>query len=213
MTDQHSAAAYLPPAKYTRSDGAITCPHGTPVAPGSCEHCWELHQADCEPCWKRRLVEAAVTESVAPIDWARHYAAQREQQASEHCGSTEPKPLHSSHQFMRGGIVYRCPGGATEQPARHTVDTITSDALDQLYTELAEYRNALNWQTNCLACSRVLDGAYRETVRAEQAEAALARVRDTAKCWEQMPSDRHVYIREAARALRTALDEPQEPRP
>lgn len=62
-----------------------------------------------------------------------------------------------------------------DQPrARHTADTITDDELDQLYAELAEYRNATTWQTNCLSCSRTLDSAYRETMRAEQAEAELA---------------------------------------
>lgn len=65
MTDQHAAATYLPPAKYTRSDGAITCPHGTPVAPGSCDYCWELHQAGCEPCWEKHL--AAVRADVPRV--------------------------------------------------------------------------------------------------------------------------------------------------
>lgn len=41
-----SADAYTPPAKYLRSDGADCCPHGTPVGPGSCEHCWDLVKWD-----------------------------------------------------------------------------------------------------------------------------------------------------------------------
>lgn len=40
------ADAYEPPAKYLRSDGADCCPHGTPVGPGSCEHCWDLVKWD-----------------------------------------------------------------------------------------------------------------------------------------------------------------------
>ncbi|MFJ3173774.1 hypothetical protein ACIPJK_23745 [Streptomyces roseus] len=72
---------------------------------------------------------------VAPIDWARHYAAQREQQ---------PEPVCKSEQGCH--LVVPCnpgcgaPRPAAEQPARHTVDTITSDALDQLYAELERLR-------------------------------------------------------------------------
>ncbi|XUM01255.1 hypothetical protein ACQ86F_31745 [Streptomyces venezuelae ATCC 10712] len=43
----------------------------------------------------------------------------------------------------------------------------------------------------------------------DQATAAIDRVRETAACWEQMPADRHVHIREAARSVRYALDQEQ----
>ncbi|MDQ0842437.1 hypothetical protein [Streptomyces sp. V1I6] len=57
----HDPATYTPPAKYNRSDGATCCPHAAPVAPGSCEFCWELHRDACEPCWERHL--ASMTET------------------------------------------------------------------------------------------------------------------------------------------------------
>ena len=61
---QHAPATYLPPAKYTRSDNSLCCPHAKPIGPGSCEHCWELHQTDCEPCWGEHLAAArAITGS------------------------------------------------------------------------------------------------------------------------------------------------------
>lgn len=41
-----SADAYVPPAKYLRSDSVDCCPHGTPVGPGSCEACWDLVKWD-----------------------------------------------------------------------------------------------------------------------------------------------------------------------
>lgn len=53
-------------------------------------------------------------------------------------------------------------------------------ALAELERELsafAEYENAINWMTTCLSCARVLDSSIRETERAEQAEAAIERVR------------------------------------
>ncbi|WP_406123033.1 hypothetical protein OHQ89_12610 [Streptomyces canus] len=41
---------------------------------------------------------------------------------------------------------------------------------------LAEYEHTINWMTTCTSCARILDSAYSETMRAETAEAALARV-------------------------------------
>lgn len=59
----HDSATYLPPATHTRSgDGAPYCPHAKPVAPGSCEFCWELHEAACPPCWERRLARLTQPE-------------------------------------------------------------------------------------------------------------------------------------------------------
>lgn len=43
--------------------------------------------------------------------------------------------------------------------------------LFHLYTE---QNNAITWGTDCLSCSRTLDGAYEETVRREEAEALIA---------------------------------------
>lgn len=166
-----------------------------------------------------------------------------DEQPTEHCGSTDPSPSHSPHHFMRGRGVYRCPGGATDQPqpvckfeqgchlvvpcepgcgaarpvpeqtGRHTADTITDTALDELYAEIIEYRNALNWQTDCLGCSRVLDSVYRETMRAEQAEAANARVRALTEPVANRPlpvgyDNFEQALKDFATELLAALDEP-----
>ncbi|WP_369778857.1 hypothetical protein [Streptomyces sp. R33] len=114
-----------------------------------------------------------MSEPVAPIDWARHYAARREQ-----------------------------------QPARKLLDQMSDAELAHLYGErdLAVSLLARVRETS----ARLINEA---NARAEQAEAAIERVQETAACWEQMPSDRHVYIHEAARTLRAALTEPKEPRP
>ena len=42
---------------------------------------------------------------------------------------------------------------------------------------LLELEGAITWNTSCTSCSRVLDSAYAETVRREQAEARLERLR------------------------------------
>jgi len=44
--------------------------------------------------------------------------------------------------------------------------------------KLAEHENAITWDTTCLSCAAVLDRAYAETSRAEQAEAKLAAIRE-----------------------------------
>lgn len=55
------------------------------------------------------------------------------------------------------------------------------DELVELRARLAEYENALNWQTSCLACSKVLDSSIADHDRAEQAEAIIERVKAFAK--------------------------------
>jgi NAD-dependent SIR2 family protein deacetylase len=67
----------------------------------------------------------------------------------------------------------------TEQPVRHTVDTITSDALDQLYADRDEARAAADrYLTNgTKAVERLHWRAHNAEQRAEQAEAAITRVR------------------------------------
>lgn len=42
---------------------------------------------------------------------------------------------------------------------------------------LAEQENAINWETSCLSCARILDSCHAETTRAEQAEAERDRLR------------------------------------
>ncbi len=60
--------------------------------------------------------------------------------------------------------------------ARTDVDVLLQE-LDRLQARLAELNNALNWDTACLRCSATLDACYRETVRAERAEAQRDRAR------------------------------------
>jgi hypothetical protein len=80
-------------------------------------------------------------------------------------------------------------------PLRHTVDTLTSDALDQLYDERGRLEIA----------NRALNTATLEALeRAEQAEAALARVRRLAERWRYTGDRKEGPLRE----LRTVLDEP-----
>jgi hypothetical protein len=49
------------------------------------------------------------------------------------------------------------------------------DELRRLRAEVAEYRQAITWDTTCLNCSSLLDANYQLYVRAEQAETQATR--------------------------------------
>jgi rubrerythrin len=50
-------------------------------------------------------------------------------------------------------------------------------ALKERLDLLAEYENAITWNTTCLACSRTLDALIKETERAGQAETEVLQLR------------------------------------
>lgn len=82
------------------------------------------------------------------------------------------------------------------------------ERAEEAERKLAELERALNWQTSCLACSRVLDSSYAETVRAEKAEAAVERARELAR----HPRTSHGRVNDYVPAadLRAALDRPEQ---
>jgi hypothetical protein len=110
----------------------------------------------------------------------------------------------------------------TNPADRHTANTITDDDLDKLYARIAELEHQAAIDTQVMEkadreCDEHIDAGRKfkawgeeQHARAERAEAAIARVGETATAWEQMPRDRYVYIHEAARSVRAALEEPGE---
>lgn len=52
---------------------------------------------------------------------------------------------------------------------------------EQLRKLVADYEDGITWHTSCLGCATLLDSCYAETMRAEQAEAAIARAKALAK--------------------------------
>ncbi|MFJ4932352.1 hypothetical protein ACIP8U_00575 [Streptomyces pseudovenezuelae] len=60
--------------------------------------------------------------------------------------------------------------------ARKGLTDTEADRLLEGIDRLHDYENRITWDTTCGSCARILDSAYAETVRAEQAEAALARI-------------------------------------
>jgi hypothetical protein len=48
---------------------------------------------------------------------------------------------------------------------------------DALEARIAEYENAITWDTTCLNCSQLLDRSIFDHERAERAEAALRELR------------------------------------
>lgn len=86
---------------------------------------------------------------------------------------------------------------------RHTVDTITSDALDALYARLEQAEDLLRIAHD--TSNRSETERARAVQRAERAEAAITRVHDAIAPY----SWPHAQV--PAAKVRAALDEPQEP--
>jgi hypothetical protein len=89
-------------------------------------------------------------------------------------------------------------------------------ALAELKPELerlAEYEHTINWMTTCTGCARVLDSAYAETMRAEKAEAALARVEAKVAEWRDWnPAEMSWAIRDIENAIaNTPPPQPEDP--
>lgn len=89
------------------------------------------------------------------------------------CGLDE-RACYLAHPINWSAMV----GGTTHVDGAVTaiadaVLAVVQPALD----ELADYRSRITWETTCGGCARTLDGAVRETERADAAEAAIARVR------------------------------------
>lgn len=79
--------------------------------------------------------------------------------------------------------------------------------IAELDARILEYENALNWETSCLNCAKLLDASYAETVRAEQAEAQLAQVRADAQAHVQEWQDRANALQQELEDVRvTYLD-------
>lgn len=74
----------------------------------------------------------------------------------------------------------------------HSKDAHGRDVVRAVRAEaaVAHYENTITWHTTCHGCATLLDASYAETVRAEQAEAAIARVRTLAEQWATLaPAD------------------------
>ena len=63
-----------------------------------------------------------------------------------------------------------------EQDTATAKTLITGVLLAELGRRLYEYENAITWDTSCTRCAVILDSAYAEIVRREEAEAKLAAI-------------------------------------
>lgn len=67
--------------------------------------------------------------------------------------------------------------GRVERDAATARTLISGALLAELGRRVYEYENTITWNTTCTSCAGVLDSAYAETMRREQAEAKLAALR------------------------------------
>lgn len=143
-------------------------------------------------------------------------------------GSAIAQPVCCGCQGAHGPVVYRnfleqpfcahccecscgthpCTAPQPEQPARHTVDTITSDALDKLYADVEFYEGFGGRMRDRAEVADVRQA--RAEQRAEQAEAAITRARSAA---EYYLHDHEGGTDACAAAVLAAFDDPQEPTP
>ncbi|MEU5974379.1 hypothetical protein [Streptomyces sp. NPDC047315] len=97
---------------------------------------------------------------------------------------------------------------------RHTADTITDDALDQLYTDRDFFLRLA--QDARVAEERRTTERDEQQTRAVRAQAALARVRTAlARLCDDVPHPGHDHLcpDDIQRAIENALDEQQEHQP
>lgn len=139
-----------------------------------------------------------MTEPRGPIDAARQQ--QTERKLLDQMNDRELARLYERAEKAEAAL---------EQAKRNQLGDFETISYWTHQTHLA--RDYAEHDSRALAATVVQ--ARRWAARARAAEAVIARVRETAACWEQMPSDRHVYIHEAARTIRAALDESEEPTP
>ncbi len=74
------------------------------------------------------------------------------------------------------------------------------DRLEAARASVARYEHGISWDTTCENCAHMLDRSYAETVRAEAAEAALARVEALAGWFEHQHNWREWRIHNQIRA-------------
>ncbi|MEU0941082.1 hypothetical protein [Embleya sp. NPDC005971] len=76
------------------------------------------------------------------------------------------------------------------------------EGIANLRQQLAEYEAAISFETTCLNCTRQTTAAYQDTMRAEQAEAAVQRVRDLFAYWTREFGDpAAIQVEEAVQSV------------
>jgi hypothetical protein len=73
------------------------------------------------------------------------------------------------------------PVSRVEQDAATARTLIDGALLAELGRRLYDYGNAIEWNTSCTSCARVLDTSIAEYERAERAEAKLAAIEALAR--------------------------------
>ncbi|MCX4622822.1 hypothetical protein ACF09G_12965 [Streptomyces albogriseolus] len=174
------ADTYTPPAKYQRSDGATCCPHATPVAPGSCEACWDLVKWNAVDARLIPSSPAAVSAAVAPP-------------TTQAADEIRDQLLHAiDHAYTTGVLGYGSPedllaayDNSRTPPADQTDPELTAEEArtlaDELGLQLYRAQDALAFVAEC--CD-IADREQRPVTTADVREWLKG-----ARCGRQLAAD------------------------
>ncbi|MFI9331952.1 hypothetical protein ACIGZJ_30975 [Kitasatospora sp. NPDC052868] len=134
--------------------------------------------------WLAAIHPAVITPAtdIADPGWQILYLTAGGRQMSWHIAPRDAELYHHVEHVDPTDPRAQWDGHTTDQKYE-AIRELTSGELrgaaraGQAEARLRELEGALDWQTSCLSCARVLDSSYAETARAEQAEARLAAVR------------------------------------
>ena len=106
-------------------------------------------------------------------------AAATAPKADESEPATSPQAAPESTETDATGVPRVCgwsdDGTSLETP---TAPQGVYEELAELRKRVADYENAIGWNVSCFRCANQLDRTYAADMRAEQAEAAVARARE-----------------------------------
>lgn len=85
-----------------------------------------------------------------------------------------PPDLAHAIQAVRKALPLLAAEGTWDETARVAVEAAAPVLLQVTRDRLAELEHAIDWQTSCTACARMLDASIHDHERAEQAEDRLA---------------------------------------
>lgn len=113
-----------------------------------------------------------------PTAWAYDQACKALREQRERAGNAEQRVELARQALLADGFFTADQVGPDVAPRILERLAALRERADVAEAAVARYENTITWNTTCHGCAGLLDASYAETRRAEQAEAAIARVRE-----------------------------------